>query len=235
MPCRHHLAHFQQELASRYEPRHNQAVRGLYPIVDVELLERRTLDCLDFLAALLQARPPLVQLRAKQLGAHETLELLRACTARARPLGVKLIANDRPDLAQLAGCDGVHVGQADLPVSQVRRCFPALLVGVSTHDLPQLEAALAEGPDYVAFGPVFPTASKQDPDPVVGLEGLRAAAARIGGRCPLVAIGGVTEHNAAEVAEAAELAAVIGALVPESAALGEVTERAERLGRLLAR
>ena len=97
--------------------------------------------------------------------------------ARIAPLaaraGVPLYANDRPDLALLARCDGVHVGQDDVPVALVRKVAPGLRVGLSTHDAAQVEAALEEGPDYLAVGPVFATASKDRPSPVVGLDRAR--------------------------------------------------------------
>jgi len=99
-------------------------VRGLYPIVDVDVLQRAGFEPVEFLRAVLLARPPLVQLRAKQLGARETLELLRAFRVLTRAAGSELYANDRPDLALLAECDGVHVGQSDLPVEELRGVFP---------------------------------------------------------------------------------------------------------------
>lgn len=206
-------------------------MRGLYPIVDVDVLTRAGRDPVDFLRAVLMARPPLVQLRAKQLGARETLELLRAFRGLTRAAGTELFANDRPDLAVLAECDGVHVGQTDLPVAELRRCFPGLKLGLSTHSLDQLEQALTEHPDYVAFGPVFRTGTKQDAEPVVGLEGLRRAAARVAGQCPLVAIGGIDVANAHALEGVADLAAVIAALVPTSPEAEAVTNAALALTR----
>lgn len=206
-------------------------MRGLYPVVDVGVLEHSGHDAVAFLDVLLGARPALVQLRAKTLDARKTLELLREFRVRTRRAGVKLFANDRPDLAVLAECDGVHLGQSDLPAGEVRRCFPGLEVGLSTHTLEQLDEALAARPDYVAFGPVFRTRSKQDAEPVVGLEGLRRAAERVGGQCPLVGIGGIDTSNAVEVARVADLAAVIGALVQGEPATGAVASAALELTR----
>jgi thiamine-phosphate pyrophosphorylase len=204
-------------------------LRGLYPIVDVDSLRRANLSVVECAEQVLAARPSLLQLRAKSAGARETLELLRALLPICHASGAKLFANDRPDLALLAGADGVHVGQNDLPLAEVRRLAPSLRVGVSTHTRPQLEAALAERPDYVAFGPVFATASKPDHESVVGLDGLADAhdLARAAG-VPLVAIGGITLERAGSVAPHAELHAVIGALLPESGLAG-VTERARAL------
>jgi thiamine-phosphate pyrophosphorylase len=206
-------------------------VRGLYPIVDVDVLENAGYDAVAFLQAVLDARPALVQLRAKSLDARATLELLRAFRVHTRRAGVKLFANDRPDLAVLAECDGVHVGQSDLPVREVRRCFPNLALGLSTHTLEQLDEALAARPDYVAFGPVFRTRSKQDAEPVVGLEGLAQAATRVRGQCPLVAIGGIDASNATLVGRVADLGAVIGALVPTEPSHDAVASAARDLTR----
>jgi thiamine-phosphate pyrophosphorylase len=208
-------------------------LRGLYPIVDVDSLRLANLSVLEFAEQVLRARPPLVQLRAKSLGARETLELLRALLPICHGAGALLFANDRPDLALLAGADGVHVGQDDLPLAEVRRFAPGLRVGVSTHGAPQLEQALAERPDYVAFGPIFATPSKPDHEAIVGLDALaRAHAQSLAAGVPLVAIGGLSLERVAAVAPHAELAAVIGALLPEGG-LGHVAERAEALAGAL--
>jgi thiamine-phosphate pyrophosphorylase len=130
---------------------------------------------------------------------------------------VPLFANDRPDLALLAGCRGVHLGQADLPLADARRLAPELELGISTHGLDQLDRALDERPAYVAFGPIFQTSSKRDPEPAVGLELLAEASRRCrAAAVPLVAIGGVSLENAASVAPWADLGAAISALLPPS-------------------
>jgi thiamine-phosphate pyrophosphorylase len=172
----------------------------------------------------------LLQLRAKHESTYYTLELLRALRPLCTEFGARLIANDRPDLAVLAGCDGVHIGQQDLPLPLVRLLAPGLLVGVSTHTLEQLAAALAEKPDYVAFGPVFGTASKERAEPSVGVTLLAQAhaAARSAG-IPLVAIGGINLERAPEIAQHSELAAVIAALHPDRRSLEGVTEATRAL------
>lgn len=203
---------------------------GLYPIIDVDSLAALKLPVLDYARALLALRPPLVQLRAKHLSARETLELLRALRGLCPRGTTQLFANDRPDLAVLADCDGVHVGQDDLPVSAVRQFAPGLKIGVSTHSLEQLDAALQAHPDYVAFGPIFATESKARPDPVVGVEALAEAARRAqiqGSR--VVAIGGINATNAAKLAGQPVLAAVIAALLPPDGDLDSVPERARAL------
>lgn len=204
-------------------------MRGLYPILDLTSLTQRGVPVQDFAQQLLEAKPPLLQLRGKDASPRETLELLRWLRPLCRAAGTLLFANDRPDLALLAGCDGVHVGQLDLPVPEVRK-LGSLLVGVSTHNAAELEAALANRPDYVAFGPVFGTRSKANPDPDVGLVALAEAAQRVhAAGLPLVAIGGITEHNASAVARHADLGAVIGALLPAVGTDEGVAERARRL------
>ncbi len=161
-----------------------------------------------------------------------------------RRAGVPLVANDRPDFAILAGCPLVHVGQTDMPIDRVRRIIPGVGVGVSTHDLAQLDAALAARPAYVAFGPVFDTPTKTDASPVVGVASLRTAYAHASAAgIPLVAIGGITRQRAASLVGLADAIAVIGELVPPrgpsegetpASVLLQVTERALALHRLFA-
>lgn len=130
---------------------------------------------------------------------------------------IVLIMNDRADLALAGDFDGVHVGQDDLSVEAVRRVVgPELIVGASTHNPEQLQVADQTSADYLAIGPVFATASKVNPDPVVGVDGVRRA--RELTRKPLVAIGGITLDNARAVLEAgADSLALISSLVPEPA------------------
>jgi thiamine-phosphate pyrophosphorylase len=190
-------------------------MRGLYAIADLGVLAARRIDPIAFTEAVLRAGPTALQLRAKESPARETLALLRELAPMCHRAGVVLVANDRPDLAVLAGCDMVHVGQDDMPIDRVRRIAPGLRVGVSTHTLDQLDAALDARADYVAYGPVYPTNTKQNPDPVVGLTGLRAAHARaLAAGVPLVAIGGITRDRAPELASAAEAIAVVAELLP---------------------
>jgi len=211
-------------------------MRGLYAIADVGILSARGIDVLAFSKAVLLARPAALQVRAKDLPAREILSLLRALQPVCRQLHVPLVANDRADVAALAGCDIVHIGQTDMAIEMVRKLAPALGVGLSTHDPAQLARALEHRPTYVAYGPVYATASKANPDPVVGLAGLHAAhamASRAG--VPLVAIGGITLERAADVAASCDAAAVIGALVPATGAvdMDDVTMRARRLHEML--
>src|SRR5580698_2710935 len=159
----------------------------------------------------------LLQYRNKSGNARVMLEqareLKRQCRTGVSDPQVRLIMNDRADLCLAAEFDGVHVGQEDLSAESVRRIIgPERWLGVSTHNPEQLREADLTSADYLAIGPVFATSSKENPDPVVGLEGVRRARALT--RKPLVAIGGITRSNAASVIEAgADSVAVISDLL----------------------
>ena len=202
----------------------------LYAIIDVDTCQAHGLAVVEFARAICAARPRCVQLRAKHSTARDTLSLLRAIVPLARSNGALIFANDRPDLALLTDADGVHLGQDDLPVARVRDIAPSLRLGVSTHDEAQLRAALVETPDYVAYGPIYATASKIDAESCVGISGL-VTAARLAhaARIPLVAIGGINRERIAEVLEHADLVSMIAALVPESGRIDDVTEHINRL------
>jgi len=154
----------------------------------------------------------------------------RLCSGR----GVALIINDRADIALLLGA-GLHVGQDDLPPGDARRLLgDGPLVGYSTHSADQLIAAAGEPVNYLALGPMFPTQSKLNPDPVVGLDRLRAWR-RLTAR-PLVAIGGVTRGNARSTLEAgADSVAVIGDLLPANCSAGSIRERMQDWQRTIGR
>ncbi len=156
----------------------------------------------------------LLQYRNKSGNARAMLEWARELK-RSFGGSVRLIMNDRADLCLAADFDGVHVGQDDLLPESVRRIIgPDRWLGVSTHNPEQLREADLTSADYLAIGPVFSTSSKEKPDPVVGLEGVRRARALT--RKPLVAIGGITRANAASVIEAgADSVAVISDLLRE--------------------
>ncbi|MBX3216569.1 MAG: thiamine phosphate synthase [Labilithrix sp.] len=202
-------------------------MKGLYAIVDTQLLARRGTDPVEYARALLEARPAALQVRAKDPPAREILCMLRALGPMCRQAGVPLVANDRADLAALAGCQAVHIGQDDLPYELVHRIAPQLAVGISTHTPEQLDRALELRPRYVAYGPVFETSTKTNADPVVGVEGLAHAAARARAHgTPLVAIGGITLERLPEIAAHADAFAVIADLYPEGASLADVSARA---------
>jgi len=203
-------------------------LRGYYAILDVSP-DFSTASTLTWARALLAAGPCMLQVRAKSVSAAKLLELARALTVEARAAGVPLCVNDRLDVALLAGAQAVHLGQDDLPLRDARRVAAGrLAIGISTHDAEQVTRAIAAGADYIGFGPVFPTATKTDPDAVVGLAGLRAAVA-LAGQTPVVAIGGLSLADVADVADAdAAAAAVIGAVAraPDPTAAGRLIGRA---------
>ncbi|UCC30823.1 MAG: thiamine phosphate synthase [Phycisphaerales bacterium] len=141
-----------------------------------------------------------LQLREKDLSDRELLDRAKRLSKLCHDHDTMFIVNDRVDIAVLSGADGVHLGQDDLSVAAVRRIVPSTcLVGVSTHDVEQVEAAAGEAPDYIAVGPMLATSTKPQ-DHIAGPQTL--AAARRLTSLPLVAIGGIDEHNAAEVLSA---------------------------------
>jgi thiamine-phosphate pyrophosphorylase len=192
---------------------------ALYAILDVGPNQSPE-SAISLAEALAGAGVRLMQLRAKNSSARDYFHAARRVVEVTAPQGVRLIVNDRPDVAALSGAAGAHVGQEDLPVDAARAaCAPPLWVGVSTHNIEQLEAAIQTSADYIAVGPVFPTRSKKNPDPVVGLELVRRARAIT--RKPIVAIGGITLETAADVfAAGADSVAVISdiARAPDPAA-----------------
>ncbi len=183
----------------------------LYAIIDRSQTGAR--EPAEVAEALLAAGVRLIQYRDKHGSTREIYEACLAMAPRVRAGGGTLIVNDRADVARAVEAGGVHVGQEDLPVELARRVVgPDAWVGTSTHDLAQLAEADRSSADYVAFGPIFATSSKERADEVVGLEGLRSA--RQGTRKPLVAIGGITPANARAVREAgADAVAVIQGLM----------------------
>jgi thiamine-phosphate pyrophosphorylase len=138
--------------------------------------------------------------------------------------GGTFIVNDRCDVALAVGADGVHLGQEDLPLAEARAFLGReKLIGISTHNLAQALEAEAGGADYIGLGPIFPTPTKEKPDPVVGVAGLREVRARV--RIPIVAIGGITARNAAEVmAAGADAVAVVSAVLAAADPKAALTE-----------
>ncbi|HEX6184477.1 MAG TPA: thiamine phosphate synthase [Pyrinomonadaceae bacterium] len=194
----------------------------LYPITDRRL---SGLSHAEQVARLCEGGARLVQLREKRLSAREfyaeALEALRV----ARLFGARLVVNDRADVALAVGADGVHVGQDDMPPGAVRALLgEGAFVGFSTHGVGQAIEAATLPVNYIAIGPAFATSSKENPDPVVGLEGVRRVREAVPS-VPLVAIGGVTAENARSLLEAgADSVAVIGALLNTSDP-AEITRR----------
>jgi len=164
----------------------------LYPIIDPQI----SAHPLDFLMAEFAATGlRWVQLRVKKANSRQFFDQASRFVVLAKHHAMTAIVNDRTDIAWLAGADGVHLGQEDLPVADARKLLGSdRIIGYSTHSLAQALEAERSGADYVAIGPVFATTSKENPDPVVGLSELREIRRRVSK--PLVAIGGITAENA---------------------------------------
>jgi thiamine-phosphate pyrophosphorylase len=178
----------------------------LYVILDAALISIPEKDCAR---NLVDAGVRLLQYRNKRASARQLFEISRDLAEFLKPAGVQFVVNDRADVAALTDADGVHVGQDDLRGEEAREVVGAgKWVGVSTHNAEQFQVAAATSADYLAVGPVFATGSKENPDPVVGVELVRRARALTDK--PIVAIGGITLESAAEVLDAgADSVAVI--------------------------
>jgi thiamine-phosphate pyrophosphorylase len=164
-------------------------IRGFYAVLDRD-------D--PALARTLLRVARVLQVRLKPASAAEQLAVARYARVLCDEVGALLIVNDRVDVALAARADGVHLGQTDVPLAEARRLAKHLVIGVSTHDLAQVAAAVAGGADYLGYGPVYATRTKANPDPVQGLAALRAAVVAAG-TTPVVAIGGITPEHAGEV------------------------------------
>lgn len=163
--------------------------RGFYAVLDRD-------D--EQLARTLAAHADVLQIRIKPGHADDILRVARMARAVCDAAGILLFVNDRVDLALAAGADGVHLGQTDLPLEEARRIAPQLKIGISTHSLEQMQRAVALAPDYAAYGPVFATRTKENPDPVQGTAALARAVAAAR-RVPVVAIGGIAPRDAESV------------------------------------
>lgn len=168
----------------------------LYALTDARLSLGRPLA--DVAEALLGAGVRILQYREKKLKAGQMLEECRLLRRLTREAGACFIVNDHIDIAMLVGADGVHIGQEDLPVPEVRRLVgPEMIIGLSTHAPDQARAAVAAGADYIGVGPIFATQTKEDVVDPVGFAYLDWVTANIA--LPFVAIGGIKAHNIGEV------------------------------------
>lgn len=184
----------------------------------------------DLVNTALDAGVRCFQLRMKTPETRGFSEMAAALCPLVRKGGGTFIVNDRVDVAKAVEADGVHLGQDDLPLADARAILGSgKLIGISTHNLAQAVEAEAGGADYIGFGPIFPTATKEHPDPVVGVAGLREVRAKV--RIPIVAIGGINAGNVCEVVAAgadgiAVVSAVLAAPDPQ-AALAELIKAIE--------
>jgi len=179
----------------------------LYAIIDLQVAEAP----LALAERALEIGPSWLQLRAKNADDQTWLEAARALKARCELAGVPFVVNDRADIARIVGADGLHLGQDDIRIEEARRIVGGVIIGLSTHDIEQAREADSAGADLIAFGPVFDTKTKENPDPTVGLARLREVAAKVSK--PVVAIGGITPQNASKTLGAgADYLAVVSAL-----------------------
>ncbi len=196
----------------------------IYPITDTKL---SGLSHAEQVRRLIDGGATFIQLRDKSAPAGEFYNAAVDVIRIARDSGIRIIINDRVDIALAVGADGVHLGQDDLLPEEARRLLgPNAIIGFSTHSVEQARAAILLSVDYLAIGPIFPTSTKSDPDPTVGLDVLGRVRA-IAGALPLVAIGGIRQDNGELVlAAGADSLAVIGEIVsfPD-----EITDRMRKL------
>ncbi|HEX8494219.1 MAG TPA: thiamine phosphate synthase [Pyrinomonadaceae bacterium] len=193
----------------------------LYSITDARL---SGLSHAEQVARLSEGGATLIQLREKHLSPREFYREAKQALIVARERNVRLIINDRADIALAIGADGVHLGQDDLPPRAARELLgEQAIIGFSTHSIEQAREATRLPVDYIAIGPIFNTSTKENPDAIVGLDGLRSVRQAIG-VMPLVAIGGITFETAREVINAgADSIAVISSLLKEPAKIEQRT------------
>jgi thiamine-phosphate pyrophosphorylase len=203
----------------------------VYPILDTGTLAARGFSQVRAAGAVLEGGAGILQLRHKQHWGRAVFDAARELARMCREAGVLFIVDDRADIAMLLDA-GVHVGQDDLPPRDARRLMGSeAVMGFSSHNVQQVCAAGGEPVDYVAFGPVFATASKRNPDPVTGIEALKECRALV--EKPLVAIGGITRETAAAVwAAGADSVAVISDLLPAGMTSVSLRQRMEEWQRL---
>ena len=198
----------------------------VYPILDSESLDRCGLSLSTAAASFLEGGAGILQIRHKQHWSRAVYDAARTVARLCREAGADLIVNDRADFALLLEA-GLHIGQDDLAPRDARKLLgSSATIGFSSHTAAQLSAAGGEPVDYVAYGPIFSTATKHDADPAVGLDELRQVRALV--EKPLVAIGGITVANALDVLRAgADSLAIISGLIPASPTAQSLRQRME--------
>ena len=203
----------------------------VYPILDSDALDRHGITLEAAAAAFLEGGAEILQLRHKRHWSRAIFDSARKIASLCAEAGAQFVVNDRADFALLLDA-GLHVGQDDLPPRDARNLIGGeRLLGFSSHNPAQLCTAGGEPIDYAALGPIFTTPSKENPDPLVGVEELRRCRALI--EKPLVAIGGITLDNAPDVLRAgADSVAVIGGLYPASLTAQSLRQRMEELQQL---
>ena len=207
---------------------------AFYPVLDTALLADRGLGVVEAAEAILEAGAGIVQFRHKGFFSREVFESASRVGVLCRNARAIFVVNDRADIALLLGA-ALHLGQDDLEPADARRVMgSSSVIGFSTHNENQLGAGDREAVDYLAIGPIFSTGSKQNPDPVVGIDSLRTL--RRLTQKPLVAIGGITRESAPRVFEAGvNSVAIIGDLYPEPLTKAALRSRTEEWLRVCIR
>jgi len=202
----------------------------LYAILDPDQTAGRAPDAI--LEELLRGGAQWLQLRVKSLAASDFFALARRARTQTLSYGCKLIINDRLDIALACGADGVHLGQEDLPLAVGRKLAGNKIIGISTHDPAQAREAEQGGADYVGFGPMFGTSTKNTGYAARGVDMLRQTRAVV--KVPIVAIGGITEQNVQQVWQAgADSAAIISDILRADDIPGKIARilRHQQTGR----
>jgi thiamine-phosphate pyrophosphorylase len=191
----------------------------IYPITDPRIAK---ISHAEQVQKLMAGGAEIIQLRDKYHAPKDFYEAAKAALAIAQRQGVKIIINDRADIALALKADGVHLGQDDLPPDRARKILgERAIIGFSTHNLKQAIAAIKFPIDYLAIGPVYATRTKENAEKIVGIEGVKTVREAIGD-FPLVAIGGITTKNVSEVLRAgANSAAVISDLLGNAAKISD--------------
>ena len=191
----------------------------LYAILDPEQTKNRSVDLV--MEQLLEGGAKILQLRVKSLPPRDFLDLARRVRAQTRAAGCQLIVNDRLDIALACDADGVHLGQDDLPLAAGKKLLGDRIVGISTHDVAQAQEAERHGADYIGFGPMFGTTTKNTGLSARGIDMLKQIRAAV--KIPIVAIGGINEQNVSQVWQAgADSAAIISDILAAEDIAGKV-------------
>ncbi|HEV8720062.1 MAG TPA: thiamine phosphate synthase [Candidatus Binatia bacterium] len=194
----------------------------LYAILDPAQIKDRAPE--SVLRELLEGGAAILQLRVKTMAPSDFFQLAQRARAETRTHGCKLIVNDRVDIALACHADGVHLGQEDLPLAVGRKLMAAKLVGISTHNVEQAQQAERNGADYIGFGPMFGTTTKDTGYAARGVDMLRKIRAAV--KLPIVAIGGINEQNVREVWQAGANSA---AIISDILGANDITAKTKRI------
>lgn len=195
------------------------ALPPLYAILDPEQIKGRAIE--DILGELLRAGVKILQLRAKSLAAKDFLALAWLVRKQTESYDCRLIVNDRVDIAMACNADGVHLGQDDLPLHAGRKLLGGKIIGISTHDIEQARQAQGGGADYIGFGPMFGTQTKDTGYNARGTDMLKEIRAAV--TIPIVAIGGINAQNVSQVWQAgADSAAIISDILGATDIAGKI-------------